>query len=257
MFANYHTHTIRCKHAQGTEREYIEEAIKAGYKVLGFSDHGTYIVDDDFVYRVRMLPNEVSEYIDTLKALREEYKNDIEIHIGFELEYYPSHFDKTIEFLKQFDYEYLILGQHYTDDGKERSHVMKKGNGDDVLERYVEQVVAGIKTGRFSYVAHPDVLNYEGSDENYAAQMRKICVAAKEMDIPLELNCLGVRSERCYPNEKFWEIASEVGNSVIIGLDAHEADVFSIKKDVERCEEIAAKYNLKPLDTLKLIDPKF
>ena len=39
MLANYHTHTVRCKHAVGSEREYIEAAIANGFKILGFSDH--------------------------------------------------------------------------------------------------------------------------------------------------------------------------------------------------------------------------
>ena len=39
---NYHCHTKRCGHASGTDEEYVEAAIKAGYKVLGFSDHGPY-----------------------------------------------------------------------------------------------------------------------------------------------------------------------------------------------------------------------
>ena len=30
MIANYHTHTWRCRHADGTEREYVETAIEAG-----------------------------------------------------------------------------------------------------------------------------------------------------------------------------------------------------------------------------------
>ena len=38
MIANYHTHTWRCLHAAGTEREYVENAIKGGYKILGFSE---------------------------------------------------------------------------------------------------------------------------------------------------------------------------------------------------------------------------
>ena len=42
MIANYHTHTWRCHHADGTEREYVENAIAAGIKILGFSDH-TYV----------------------------------------------------------------------------------------------------------------------------------------------------------------------------------------------------------------------
>ena len=39
MIANYHTHTWRCMHASGTEREYVEKAIEGGLKILGFSDH--------------------------------------------------------------------------------------------------------------------------------------------------------------------------------------------------------------------------
>ena len=39
---NYHTHTYRCGHAIGSDEEYVEAAIKAGYKVLGFSDHAPY-----------------------------------------------------------------------------------------------------------------------------------------------------------------------------------------------------------------------
>ena len=30
MKANYHTHTVRCRHAVGDEHEYIENAIAAG-----------------------------------------------------------------------------------------------------------------------------------------------------------------------------------------------------------------------------------
>ena len=39
MFANYHTHTTRCRHAAGTDREYVEAAIKSGLTILGFADH--------------------------------------------------------------------------------------------------------------------------------------------------------------------------------------------------------------------------
>ena len=32
---NYHTHTTRCHHAGGSDREYIEKAIAAGYTEIG------------------------------------------------------------------------------------------------------------------------------------------------------------------------------------------------------------------------------
>ena len=31
---NFHSHTVRCQHAVGEEREYVEEAIKEGFEVI-------------------------------------------------------------------------------------------------------------------------------------------------------------------------------------------------------------------------------
>ena len=87
MLANYHTHTVRCKHAHGTEREYIEAAIENGFKILGFSDHTPQPYPPEYVSNIRMDMNEVENYTDTLVKLRDEYKNDIQIYIGYEVEY--------------------------------------------------------------------------------------------------------------------------------------------------------------------------
>ena len=65
--ANYHTHTTRCKHAWGTEREYIEHAIQAGFEVLGFSDHAPYLWETDYVSRIRMDKSELENYVTTLE----------------------------------------------------------------------------------------------------------------------------------------------------------------------------------------------
>ena len=82
---NFHTHTTRCKHAIGTEREYVENAIKAGYQVLGFSDHAPYPYPDPEPYYIAhtMKLHELEDYCATVLALREEYKNDIQIYFLF------------------------------------------------------------------------------------------------------------------------------------------------------------------------------
>lgn len=36
LTTNFHTHTTRCNHAAGEDRQYVEEAIKGGLKVLAF-----------------------------------------------------------------------------------------------------------------------------------------------------------------------------------------------------------------------------
>ena len=64
--ADYHNHTPRCRHASGTEREYIETAIARGLKVLGFSDHSPYLFPGDYYSTHRMFPEETEAYYRTL-----------------------------------------------------------------------------------------------------------------------------------------------------------------------------------------------
>ena len=72
MTRNYHTHTFRCHHASGTEREYIEEALKNGLALLGFSDHSPYVFPGKYYSRFRMSHDDISDYYRTLGLLREE-----------------------------------------------------------------------------------------------------------------------------------------------------------------------------------------
>ena len=255
MFANYHTHTARCHHASGSDREYVEAAIKAGFHVLGFSDHVPYVIDN-YTYKFRMRPEETEGYINSIHALKEEYKKDIKILIGFEAEYYPTYFERTLDFINGFDYDYLILGQHHIDDGAEKGHLMHADNGDDVLVKYVDVVIEAIKTGKFTYIAHPDVINYNGDDDFYKEQMTRLCRAAKELSVPLELNCLGAARERCYPSERFFKIAGKVGNSVVLGVDAHSPDFLLDSSAVKKCEELMRKCDLFPLREVKIRNPK-
>ena len=51
MRTNFHTHTYRCKHAGGTEQDYVLAAINQEVSILGFSDHAPY-PDDRFGLRM-------------------------------------------------------------------------------------------------------------------------------------------------------------------------------------------------------------
>ena len=72
MIANYHTHTWRCRHADGTEREYVERAIEGGLKILGFSDHSPYPFPDGYDSGMRMRLDQVEGYVDTVLALNKK-----------------------------------------------------------------------------------------------------------------------------------------------------------------------------------------
>ena len=99
MLYNLHTHTYRCNHADGEDREYIECAIKSGIKVLGISDHcPQFFPNTDYYSHFRMKPELAKEYVESFRTLAKEYEKDIKILVGFETEYYPATYDKLIEF---------------------------------------------------------------------------------------------------------------------------------------------------------------
>ena len=71
MIANYHTHTKRCGHASGEDREYVEAAIQAGFQILGFADHCPWVFPrKDYVSNMRMAPKDVDVYFYSLESLK-------------------------------------------------------------------------------------------------------------------------------------------------------------------------------------------
>ena len=73
---NFHSHTVRCQHATGEEREYVEQAISEGFEMLGFSDHSPYLFKNGYVSHIRMEMSELEGYVNTIEALKKEYRDD-------------------------------------------------------------------------------------------------------------------------------------------------------------------------------------
>ena len=223
MIVNYHSHTPRCGHAEGSEREYVEAALRVGLETLGFSDHTPWDYFDHPYRnkRVRMALEELPSYADTVRALAAEYRGRIEILLGVEAEYYPKYFSRLLELLRLNGVRYMILGQHFYGNELGEPSCGRPTDDPTRLASYVDQTIEALQTGLFSYFAHPDLIRFTGADEEYRRQMRRLCRAAKESGTPLEINLLGIREGRNYPDERFWRLAAEEGNSVVLGCDAH------------------------------------
>ena len=102
MTGNFHTHTKRCKHASGSEQEYIEEALKKGFTSLGFSDHVPQPYPSYYVSPIRMSMSELPDYTECLQNLKDKYKDRINILIGYEVEYSTKYFSSLIKTIKKF-----------------------------------------------------------------------------------------------------------------------------------------------------------
>lgn len=236
MKVNYHTHTARCKHAQGTDEEYVIAAIQAGFSEIGFSDHTPWPYrTQGYHSRIRMELNEFENYCQSILALKAKYQNQIIIHLGLECEYFEEYMDWLKGLLEKGIIEYAIFGNHY-DHSDEYRDVNYFGNCKHTkkgLKSYTDQLIRGMESGLFHVVAHPDLFCRADAsfDENCRESAIIICQRAKELDIALEFNLSGLAYGKRtgypgYPHPEFWKIAAQMQNKVIIGLDAHQPKAY-------------------------------
>ncbi len=250
---NYHTHTYRCSHASGTEREYIKRAVDNGVKFMGFSDHVPLKIGN-YESRYRVPEEKATEYVSFINKLKEEFKEKIEISVGFEMEYYPEYFNNMLQSVKKYGAQYLILGQHFLEE-ESKGGLPSTAKRDNIydLKKYVSLVIEAMETGVFTYLAHPDVFNFSGDKNTYLKEMEKICVASKKLDIPLEINFLGIKGKRHYPNPEFWKSAGRIGCPVTFGFDAHDVNSAFDGESLIIAEEMVENYNLNYIGKPKLI----
>ena len=225
---NYHTHTARCNHATGTDEEYVLAAIAGGYELLGFSDHTPWKYASSYVSDNRMLPEELPDYIASIRQLKEQYKSKIDIKIGLECEYFPQYMDWLKEQINLYELDYVIFGNHYYMSDEVSPYFGVFTTDHEMLDKYEESIIKGMETGIYAYVAHPDLFmaSYETFDDHCIQMSKRICQAAKKLHLPLEYNLGTVTykeymGEHLFPNPDFWKIAKDEGCTAIIGVDAH------------------------------------
>lgn len=255
---NYHTHTYRCGHANGKDKDYVINAIANGFKYLGFSDHA--MLKGYVQPGMRGNYSQLNGYVKSIKKLKKEFSDQIEIHIGLECEYYPKMVDYYKKLLNEKGIEYLILGQHcFLNKYGEFQWYFAMPNKHEAVALYVHDLIEGMASGLFTYVAHPDYfvrlfLEYDPIIDRYA---RMICKASLKYDIPLEMNLAGVRAwylkenNLHYPNSHFWRVAGEMGVKTVIGVDAHDPGDYSIS-NYAYVFDLIDRYNINYLKDFRI-----
>ena len=227
---NYHTHMYLCRHAEGTVNDYVEEAIKNNFTALGMSDHAPW--DDLSDRSVRMESYEYPIYLKELEDSIKKYSDKIKIYKGLEIEYFKNKDDHYKKLLEEIDY--LTLGQHYIEMDNKLVSVFKI-NSLKELTVYKTTVVEAINSGYFKFISHPDIFLFNRKELNpeILQLAEEIIIAAKEKNIPLEINANGIRRGKIivgkeerykYPRIEFWELVKKHDALCIISSDAHKPE---------------------------------
>jgi histidinol-phosphatase (PHP family) len=220
-----HNHTVRCNHATGTVDEYIERAIELGIGVYGFSEHAP--MDFDEGYRVGF--GEMGAYEAEILSARERYAGQIDIRLGYEVDWLPGHMDDRV---LGAEVDFLIGSVHFLDtwgfDNPEFIGEWRERDVDTVWEEYFAAVTEMVRSGYFDIVGHLDLIklfgDWPGGDIREIA--RPTLDAIAKSDMVLEINTAGLRKPvgEIYPTQVLLSEAYARDIPITFGSDAHAID---------------------------------
>ena len=225
MKIDLHNHTVRCNHAEGTIEEYIQKAILLGIDIYGFSEHAAM----DFDEKYRLSFEEMAAYQHDILSAKERYKNQIDIRLGYEVDWLPGHMDQRV---LNADVDFLIGSVHFINkwsfDNPEFIGGWKERDIDEIWQAYFEAVTAMVQSGQFDIVGHLDLIKVfkylPKKDIRHLA--KETLQAIKRSGMVLEVNASGLRKpiQELYPSKALLQEAYALDIPITFGSDAHKPE---------------------------------
>ena len=244
MIVDLHNHTKLCNHAQGESFEYVQKAIENGTKYFGFSDHAPMGFDKEY----RMSFEQMSKYEETVNKLKQEYKYEINILLGYEVDFLPGYIDERVLNAKV---DYLIGSVHFIDkwgfDNPEFIGKYKNVDIDKIWQDYFDAIEQMAKSGKFDIIGHIDLIKVFNflPKKNVKDIAKNAIKAIKQADMTIELNSAGYRKpcKEAYPSADLMELIAQNNITITFGSDAHKPEQVGYKS--KQIEELAKSYGYK------------
>lgn len=247
-----HIHTKFCPHGSGdTLTQYVEVALEKKLTHITFTEHAPLPVN--FIDPVptkdsAMTWQNVEKYINEVIRIKKQFKNQISISCGFEVDYIEG-FEKEIQsFLDTYGLyiEDSILSVHFLrlkttdymaiDYSSEyfKKLVSEFGSLENVYDNYIQTLQKSVdcelgiyKPKRIGHITLASKFQIDFPlTFSYGDKYKKLLATMKEKGYSLDFNSSGLRKELCletYPSSHVLQQAIDYGIPLQFGSDAHVA----------------------------------
>lgn len=228
-----HTHHYRCGHAEGKIEEYVKSAIDKELNIIGISDHSPFFYSekDQLHPGIAMKKSEFHDYIREVLTLKEKYKDQIEILLGIESDFFPQHIDLYRKQYKDHPFDYLIGSVHFVHGISvfDNSYWEKLSHQDKIehKETYYQLIQQSAKSGLFHILGHIDVMKTNSLDfpDIPTDIIDETFKVISKHDVAIEINTSGeMKGCGAFPAIDLLERALHFNVDVTFGSDAHIPD---------------------------------
>jgi histidinol-phosphatase (PHP family) len=225
MRIDLHNHTPLCNHATGSPREYVLKAIKEQIDIFGFSDHAP--MDFDKKYRMSFV--DMNKYEQEILKLKEEFKDSIDIRLGYEVDYLNNLVDSRVLNAKV---DYLIGSVHFINrwgfDNPEFIGEYKNKDIDKIWQEYFDAIKELANSGMFQIVGHLDLIKVFNflPKKDIKIIAKEAIDAIKKANMAVEINSAGLKKpvKEQYPSKELLELIYEKDIPITFGSDAHKIE---------------------------------
>lgn len=244
-FSNYHTHCTFCD-GKGEPEDYVKKAVSLDFHSLGFSSHSPTPISRNWEIREEHL----NKYVETIKSLKEKYKNEIQIYCGLEIDYIPGIITPDSPMFDKLNLDYKIGSVHFVknkntggylpvDGSKEQyKEIIEdffKGDVEAFTSEYYGLIRDMVSKHKFDILGHFDLIRKNNKDgiyftekeDWYKKQVFKTLEAVKNSGVILEVNTGGIgRKYLDTPYPSFWVLKKcrELNIPITLDSDAHSPE---------------------------------
>jgi histidinol-phosphatase (PHP family) len=242
---NYHTHS-RYDDGHGELEEYVREAIRKGFRYIGFSGHAPLAVEAGWL----MTDQGLARYLEDFRRIKPVYEDSITLLLGLEVDYLPGLSAPRSPRIARLGLDYVLGSVHYvtapgggggwTVDGpaEELDRGLEVDFGGDmeaVVREYYRRVAEMVRASPPDIVGHFDLVKknnrgesrFSESSDWYREAVRGALDAVASSACVLEVNTGGLirgTTDTVDPAPWILEEILERGIRVVLNADAHRPE---------------------------------
>lgn len=227
---DYHMHSI-LSDGKNSYEEMVRMAISKGLDEIGFSDH-VCIKPVNWAIRMEDIPVMTRQILD----LKSEYKDQIQIRYGIEVDYFPGYEDELKDVIDSIPVDYVIGSIHFIDDWNfdTDQSLYGKWSNDELYEMYFSLVKQAAQSGLFDIIGHIDIIKkfrvYPETNQDKLLEDTIKTIKANNLVVELNTGGMDRPCAEFTPSPRLLEMCYNHHVPVTLSSDSH------------RCEHIARHY---------------
>ena len=240
---NFHMHSNFSDGACEPE-EYVQAALKLGFKGIGFSEHSILPFENTFALK----QGREEAYVNETRRLKEKYKDRIQVYRSLEVDYIPGMSTGLKELKQKLSLDYVIGSVHLVRKSPEEERLwfidgpkvetydygineIFGGNAREAVTAYWHQVYELIMNEEFDVIGHLDKIKmhnkgrwFDEKSDWYVQLVDRALDMIAEKGIMVEANTRGIykkRSDELFPGEYILIKLRQRGVRIMLSSDAH------------------------------------